>query len=74
MIAKTLLAAFLVNSVACVTNSTTNGVSASFDIAVLEQAKDVYFDKLLSLINTIEIPDFVQDKNDYLKDNSFVLN
>ena len=74
MIAKTLLTAFFVNSVACLTNSTTNGLSASFDIAVLEQAKDVYFDKLLTLINNIPIPDFVQDKNDYLKDNSLVLN
>ena len=26
------------------------------------------------MINTIEIPDLVQDKNDYLKDNSFVIN
>ena len=30
--------------------STTNGLTASLDIAVVEQAKDVYFDKILQLI------------------------
>ena len=74
MIARTLIAAFMAVSATAQTNSTTNGVAGSFDISILEQAKDVYFQKLISLINHIEIPDLVQDKHDYMKQNSLVIN
>ena len=59
MIARTLIAAFMVSSAIAATNSTTNGLSGSFDISILEQAKDVYFEKLITLINDIKIPDLV---------------
>ena len=74
MIARTLIAAFMVSSTIATTNSTTNGVAGSFDIAILSQAKDVYFDKLINLINDIKIPDLVQDKHDFMKQNSLVIN
>ena len=73
MIARTLIAAFMASS-AFAYNSTTNGVSGSFDINILSQAKDVYFEKLITLINEIEIPDMQQDKHDYIKQNSLVIN
>lgn len=50
------------------------GVTASLDIAVLEQAKDVYFDKVIQLIENLSIPDFNQDDNHFLRDNKFTLN
>ena len=59
MIARTLIAAFMAVSATAQTNSTTNGVSGSFDISILSQAKDVYFQKLITMINTIQIPDLV---------------
>ena len=74
MIARTLIAAFMAVSATAQTSSTTNGVAGSFDISILSQAKDVYFQKLINLINHIEIPDLVQDKHDYLKQNSLVIN
>lgn len=74
MFVKTLLSTLLINSVACYYDSTTNGVSGSFEIDVLSQAKDIYFDKILAAINTVQIPDIVIDKNHYMKENSFVLN
>jgi hypothetical protein len=49
------------------------GMTASLDISVLEQAKDVYFDTIMEMINTVEIPDFDKDKNHYMEGNSFVL-
>jgi len=46
-----------------------NGAQASFDISILEQAKDVYFFKILSLINGLEIPNiYSQDGSQYLVD------
>ena len=74
MIAKTLIATCILNSVVFAQNSTTNGLSASFDVAVLEQAKDVYFNKVLSLINGMALPDFNMDKHDYIRQNSLVIN
>lgn len=50
------------------------GMKASMDISVLEQAKDTYFDKIVQIINSLQIPDFVEDSNHYLKGNSFVMN
>ena len=74
MIAKTLVATLFLSSVALATDSTTNGLAGSFDVSVLEQAKDVYFNEVLSLINGLEIPDFEQDKHDYIRQNSLVIN
>ena len=42
------------------------GLTASLDIAVLQQAKDVYFDKILDIIRHVEIPDFAFDQG-YVK-------
>lgn len=46
------------------------GLKTSLDIAVLEQAKDVYFDKILSLINGMTLPDLDDGHGNYLHDNS----
>ncbi len=54
--------------------SLTPGIKGSFDIAVLEQAKDIYFDKVVQLINNISIPDFEDNDGNYLRGNSFVMN
>jgi hypothetical protein len=47
------------------------GLKNSLDIAILEQAKDTYFDMILSLINDIELPDIEDADGNYLRDNSF---
>ena len=44
------------------------------DIAVLEQAKDVWFDKIVEIVNTIQLPDLYGDKNHFLEGNHFYLN
>ena len=67
MIAKTLITTLFLSTVAFGQNSTTNGLSGSFDVSVLEQAKDVYFNEVLSLINGLQLPDFNQDKHDYIR-------
>ena len=54
--------------------NTKSAFKASVDISVLTQAKDVYFDSLLSLVNNFPIPDFYQDENHYLTGNHFQLN
>jgi hypothetical protein len=48
------------------------GLTASLDIAVLQQAKDVYFDKILDIIRHVEIPDFAFDQG-YVKENTFTV-
>ena len=50
------------------------GVKNSLDIAVLEQAKDVWFDTVTDLINSLTLPDLEDGHGNYLKDNTFVLN
>ena len=50
------------------------GIKGSFDIEILEQAKDVYFDKVVQLINNISIPDFEDKDGNYLRGNNFVMN
>ena len=47
------------------------GLKNSLDIAILEQAKDTYFDMILSLINNIELPDLEDADGNYLRENSF---
>lgn len=54
--------------------TTTSGVKASLDIAIMEQAKDVYFDEIVKLINFVPIPDLHDDKGNYLRKNSFTMN
>ena len=54
--------------------STKSGFKGSLDVDVLSQAKDVYFDKLINVVNNLEIPDFYQDKNHYMTGNHFYLN
>ena len=73
MIARTLLASCVLCSTVFAQTSTTNGITASLDIAVIEQAKDVYFDKVIKLIQSVQIPNYDSDKV-YLHDNSFTLN
>ena len=53
--------------------STKSAFKASMDIDVINQAKDVYFDWIINTVNSLEIPDFYQDKNHYLKGNHFTL-
>ena len=50
------------------------GVKNSLDIAVIEQAKDVYFEQIVSLINNLQIPDiYLEGDKGYMLDNTFVL-
>jgi len=50
------------------------GVKNSLDIAVIEQAKDVYFAEIVKLINHFELPDIYSlDGKGYMLDNQFVL-
>ncbi len=45
-----------------------DGLRASLDIAVIEQAKDVYMDTILKFLNNLELPD-MGDSKDYLHGN-----
>jgi hypothetical protein len=47
------------------------GLKTSLDIALINQAKEVYFEEILKLINNIELPDLEDGDGNYLKDNSF---
>ncbi len=38
---------------------------------MLEQAKDVYFQEILKLINNLELPDLEDADGNYLKENTF---
>jgi len=49
------------------------GTTASLDIAVVDQAKDIYFNDILDLVRSIQIPDLVQDKNHGLWGNHFTI-
>ena len=67
MISKTLVALFAITST-LVHATTDSGVHASLDIAVIEQAKTVYFDKILSYLNNLAIPD-INNGKDYMHGN-----
>ena len=58
MIKRNLIALLAIYSSALAQNP---GLTASLDIAVLQQAKDVYFDKILDIIRHVQIPDFAFD-------------
>ena len=45
-----------------------SGIKASLDVAILEQAKNVYMDTILDTLNNLQIPDIGDDK-DYLHGN-----
>jgi hypothetical protein len=47
------------------------GLKTSLDIAVIEQAKDVYFDEIMKLINGMSLPDIDDGDGNYLKENTF---
>ena len=50
------------------------GVKNSLDISVIEQAKDVYFNEIVKLINNLTIPDIhLEGDKGYFLDNQFVL-
>ena len=68
MISKTLaaLGAVATSNFALATNP--NGLKASMDIAVVEQAKDVYMDSILKFLNNLYLPD-IGDSKDYLHGN-----
>jgi hypothetical protein len=59
-------------AVACAQVNT--GMTASMDISIIEQAKDVYFDSIIQTINNLQLPDLEEDSHHYLKENSFVMN
>ena len=75
MLARNLIA---LASALCLTASPTYamlaGVKNSLDISVVEQAKDVYFDEIVKLINNLELPDiYLPDDKGYMLGNKFVL-
>ena len=45
-----------------------DGLRASLDISVIEQAKDVYMDTILKFLNNLQLPD-LGDSKDYLHGN-----
>ena len=51
-----------------------SGIKNSLDISIVEQAKDVYFDEIIKLINNLELPDiYLPDDKGYMIGNKFVL-
>lgn len=46
------------------------GLKTSLDISILEQAKDVYFQKILDLINGMDLPDLEDGDGNYLRGNT----
>ncbi len=67
MIARYLIAAMSL-LVGATYASGLEGARASFDIAILEQAKDVYMDSILKFLNNLQLPD-IGDSKDYLHGN-----
>lgn len=66
MIKRTIVTLFaLIGSATAQNNS---GVKASLDVAILEQAKNVYMDTILNTLNNLALPDF-GDSKDYLHGN-----
>jgi len=71
MIARTLIALFAVAN-SCLA---TDGLRASLDIAIVEQAKDVYWDFIQLFLNNLQLPDFSDSTNtDYLRKNHVRVN
>ena len=66
MIKTTLVTVCALFGVALAANP--NGIKASLDVDVLQQAKNVYMDTILNSLNSLVIPDVGDDK-DYLHGN-----
>ena len=67
MIFRTIVALL---GAAAVQATGTSGVHAELDIAVIEQAKTVYFDNILKFLNNMQIPDITSsDGKTYLHGN-----
>ena len=64
MISKTILAL----GTLCSAATANTGVHASLDIAIVEQAKDIYMDVILKAINNLALPN-IGDSKDYLHGN-----
>ena len=45
------------------------GSKASMDIDVLEQAKDIWFDEIIGVLNGLQIPDLEDADGNYIKEN-----
>ena len=74
MFAKKLTALLLTIQVCWSQATFKAGVKNSLDIAVIEQAKDVYFDKILKIITNLQIPDiYIKDNEDYMIGNTLVI-
>lgn len=52
-----LISAYLVANMGVLAQTLKAGLKNSLDISVIEQAKDVYFDKILALVNNLNLPD-----------------
>ena len=59
MLSKILCTLSTVFTAVSVTNYT--GAHAELDISIIEQAKDVYLDNILSYLNNLELPDVTSD-------------
>jgi len=71
---KNILTAATVTLFVTPLNAYFSGVKNSLDIAVIEQAKDVYFNEIVKMINHIELPDiYLPDDKGYMLGNKFVL-
>jgi len=69
---KSILALTTFGLAAAVQNKTA-GIHAALDILILEQAKDTYFDDIVTVINNLQIPDVEDSKGNYMRGNSFVM-
>lgn len=65
--------ASLLAATASATASLTPGIHAALDILILEQAKNTYFDNIVTVINNLSIPDVEDSKGNYMRGNSFKL-
>ena len=73
MISKTFAALAALATTAFGTNPT--GIHASLDISVIEQAKDVYMQKIVETLNNLQLPDINSDDGkDYLHGNHVTVN
>jgi len=66
-----LISAYLVAIMGVSAQTFKAGLKNSLDMAVLEQAKDVYFDKILALVNNLNLPDLEDGEGNYLRENTF---
>ena len=66
-----LISAYLVANMSVSAQTLKAGLKNSLDIAVIEQAKDVYFDKILALVNNLNLPDLEDGDGNYLRENTF---